>query len=185
MSGQYKMEKVKKEIIKEAERIRIDCVYKANAHFKIAAFWSKLKFLLGIPITILAAITSGLALSSYHEVAGYFALIVSILSAITTFLEPTEKQNSHFNSSNSYTTLVSNINIFCKVDCAIETSKSLLLNRLKEYEIKRDELNQISPFIPFWAQKKAEKCVKDVKKHVYEINLEETDMQTLKDEGKE
>jgi hypothetical protein len=55
---------------------------------------------------------------------------------------------------------VSNINIFCKVDCAIETSKTLLLNRLKEFEIQRDELNQNSPFIPFWAQKKAEKCVR-------------------------
>ncbi|MFX4261707.1 SLATT domain-containing protein [Pelotomaculum propionicicum] len=86
------MENVKKEIIKEAERIRIDCVYKVNVHFKIAAFWSKLKFFLEIPITVLAAITSGLALSNYHEVAGYFALIVSILSAITTFLEPTEKK---------------------------------------------------------------------------------------------
>ncbi|MFX4261706.1 hypothetical protein ACOBQJ_05855 [Pelotomaculum propionicicum] len=82
---------------------------------------------------------------------------------------------------------MSNINIFCKVDCAIETSKSLLLIRLKEYEIQRDELNQNSPFIPFWAQKKAEKCFKEInlKNHVYEINLEETDMQTLKDEGKE
>jgi uncharacterized oligopeptide transporter (OPT) family protein len=85
MSGQDKMENIKKEIIKEAERIRIDCVYKATAHFKIAAFWSNLKFLLGIPITVLAAITSGLVLSSHHEVAGFFALIVSILSAITTF----------------------------------------------------------------------------------------------------
>ena len=181
------MENIKKEIIKEAERIKIDCVYKANAHFKAAAFWSKLKFLIGIPITILAAITSGLALSIYHEVAGLFALLVSILSAITTFLEPNEKQNSHFNSSNSYRTLVSNINIFCKVDCAIETSKTLLLNRLKEFEIQRDEINQNSPFIPSWAQKKAEKCIKEVKSknQVYEIFLEDTDLQILKDEAQE
>ena len=144
---------IKKEIIKEAERIRINCVYKATAHFKAAASWSRLKFLLGIPITILAAITSGLALSSYHEVTGIFALSVSILSAITTFLEPNEKQNIHFNSSNSYRTLANNVNIFCKVECAIETSESLLFNKLKEFEIT-------ALLFPFGHKKKQKSALK-------------------------
>lgn len=42
----------------------------------------------------------------------------------------------------------------------METSESALVNKLKEFELERDELNLNSPLIPKWALRKTRDCLK-------------------------
>lgn len=154
------MESAKKEILQEAKKIEADSIFFAKGHFHAAFFWSNMHFWIGIPTTIIAAITSAFALTQYHIVAGILAVLISILAGITTFINPNDKANSNFNSANSYGTLANNINIFINVDSIMETSELALVNKLKEFEVERDELNLNSPLIPKWALKKTRDCLK-------------------------
>jgi len=149
------MENIKKEIIRTAKKIEEDSCYLGKGHYHAAVFWSNMNYWIGIPIAVTAAITSALALTSYHIIAGVLAIIVSILTALTTFLNPNEKASTHYNSYNGYKALMYKIGIFCSVDSMLESSKQNLVNKLKEFEIEFDELNQNSPQIPKWALKKA------------------------------
>ena len=153
---------IKEKLIKEARRIEEDSLYSAKGHFAAANFWTNFHLLIGVPTAILAAIASASALSQFNNhniIAGVLAILVTALTAITTFLNPNKKANSHQNAGNKYNSLRNKARIFCEIDCCGEDSIQKLTERLKELAKNRDELNKNSPQIPRWAYKKAKKGI--------------------------
>ena len=158
------MESIKECIIKEAKRIEEDSLYSAKGHFVAANFWTNFHLWIGVPTAIVSAIAGVSALSQFDNhniIAGTLAIIVAALVAVTTFLNPNEKADSHRNVGNTYNSLRNKARIFCEIDSCRENSDQEIIRHLKELAKQRDELNQNSPQIPRWAFKKARKGIEE------------------------
>jgi hypothetical protein len=155
-------EDLKENIIKEAKRIEEDCLYSGKGHFIAANFWNKFHLWIGIPTAALAAIASATALSQFDNhnvISGILAILVAVLTAIATFLNPNGRANMHLSSGNKYLAVRNIARIFYEVDIHAAESDRELTKNLKKMAKKRDELNQDSPQIPPWAYKKAKKGI--------------------------
>ena len=158
------MESIKERVIKEARRIEEDSLYSAKGQFVAANFWTNFHLWIGVPTAILAAIAAASALSQFNNhniLAGILAILVTALTAVTTFLNPNEKANSHQNAGNKYNSLRNKARIFCEIDSYGVDSYQEITKQLKELAEQRDELNQNSPQIFRWAYKKARKGIEE------------------------
>lgn len=158
------MESIKEKVIKEAKRVEEDSLYSAKGHFVAANFWTNFRLWIGVPTAILSAIAGASALSQFDNhnvIAGILAITVTALTAVTTFLNPNEKANSHQSAGNKYNSLRNKARIFFEIDSCGESANQELIKRAKELTKKRDELNQNSPQIPRWAYKKARKGIEE------------------------
>lgn len=154
----------KEAIIKEAKRIEENCLYTAKGHFVAAQFWTKFHLRIGIPTVILATIagTSALAqFDNHYIITGISSIVVVVLTAITTFLNPKESANIHLTSGNNYDSLLSRARIFWTVDCRRENLEEILTAKLKDLSEERDRLNRESPQVPRWAYKQAKKGIEE------------------------
>lgn len=152
----------KQAIIEEAKRIEENCLYTAKGHFNTAQFWTNFNLLLGVPIVVLAAISSASLLSKfyyYNIIASILSMIILVLTSISTFLNPNERANNHLKSGNNYDSLLSRIRIFWSIDCRKENSDEILSEKLKDLSDRRDRLNRECPQVPPWAYKKAKKGI--------------------------
>ena len=149
-------------IIKEAKRIEENCLHTSKSHFVVAHVWTNFHLGTGIPTAVLAAIAGTMAFASlkYNNIlVGVLSIIVCILSAVTTFLNPKECSNSHLTAGNNYDSLLTNVRIFWTIDCRREDSVNILADKLKEFSARRDQLNRDCPQPPKWAYKKAKKGI--------------------------
>jgi len=156
--------KTKEAIIDESKRIEENCLYTAKGHFIAAQFWTNFHLWIGVPTVILAAIAGITAFAKFGEnniLAGVFSIIVVVLTAITTFLNPKEKANTYLISGNNYDSLLTKARIFWTIDCREENSEQVLTQKLKDLSERRDKLNRESLQVPAWAYKKAEKGIEE------------------------
>jgi len=112
----------------------------------------------------LSAIAGVFALSQFDNhnvIAGLFAIIVADLTAVTTFLNPNERANSHLNAGNKYDSLRNKARIFCEIDTCIDGLAEDFIKQLKNLANQRDDLNQNSTQIPTSAFKRARKGIED------------------------
>lgn len=147
------MESIREKTRAEAKRVEEDTLFSAKRHFITASFWSKLHFWIGVPTAVLAALAGVSALSQFDNhniVAGVIAIIVAALTALTTFLDPNGKANTHHNAGNLYNALRNRARIFYEIDSCVDCSDRELIDQLKELTNQRDELNQNSPITPKW-----------------------------------
>jgi len=84
-----------------------------------------------------------------------------VLTAITTFLNPKEKSNTHLVSGNNYDSLLSRVRIFWTIDCWRENSEEILTLKLKELSEERERLNRECPQVSKRAYKKARKGIQE------------------------
>lgn len=159
------MEKdVKEEIRDEAVRIEEDALYSSKSHFYAGQRWSNLHLWIGIPAAVLAAIAGASALSEfqYHsEIAGVLSIIVAALTAVATFVNPSERAITHKNAGNRYNSLRNRSRIFYSIELLSDHDLSNLSEQIKELDEQRNELNEESPQIPKWAFEKARKGIED------------------------
>jgi hypothetical protein len=115
-----------------------------------------------LPTAVLAAIAGVSALSQFDNhniVAGVIAIIVAALTALTTFLDPNSKSNTHHSAGNLYNALRNKARIFYEIDSCVDCSDRDLIDQLKELTNQRDELNQNSPITPKWVFEKAKTSI--------------------------
>ena len=158
------MTSIKDRLIREARRVEEDSLYSAKGHFSVALRWGRVRLWLGVPTSILAAIAGVSALAQFDNhniVAGLLAILVAALTAVSTFLNPNEKANSHHNAGTKYNSLRNRIRIFYNIDCAGEDSEQKLTTQLKDLAKERDELNLSNPQIPRWAYREARKTIEE------------------------
>ena len=153
----------KEAIIKEAKRIEENCLYTSKGHFAAAQFWSKFHLWLGIPTVILASIAGASALSQFGSsivIAGVISIVVVVLSATTTFLNPRERANIHLSAGNNYDSLLSKARIFWTIDCWQNDTDEILTQKLRSLSEERDRLNRECPQVPRFAYLTAKKGIK-------------------------
>lgn len=77
-------------------------------HQEKADFWQRLHFALGIPSVVLAAVAGTSALSDFDNsniLAGVLALVVAILSALLTWLNPQDVAQRHARAAQGFLTI--------------------------------------------------------------------------------
>ncbi|MBI1816261.1 MAG: SLATT domain-containing protein [Deltaproteobacteria bacterium] len=139
----------------EAARIEEDSLYSGKGHFEAARAWGNVHLWLGIPAAVLAAIASASAFKQEVALAGALALTASVLSAISTFLNASERSQLHHQAGVKHNALRNRARIFRELDLKSGVGPSDLLASLKALAQERDDLNLSSPQIPKFAFRRA------------------------------
>ena len=149
------MTDMKSACVHEACRIEEDVLLSGKAHFVAAHRWGYLHLWIGVPTTVIAAIAGVTALNNYPIAGGVLAIAVAALSALSTFLNPSGRQNAHLLAGNQYLALRNDARIFRTVEAAASMPESELKVLLQKLAERRNDLNTASPQISTWAFKTA------------------------------
>lgn len=152
-------EQLIQKLILEAKRIEEDSLYSFKGHHNAAESWKYVHYWLGIPTAVLAALGSASAFNEENIIAGVLGIVVASLTALSTFLDPGGKQNTHKSSGSAYGVLKNQARLFYEVETNIETDVKKLQTMLKALVLKRDDLNTTSPTIPKKSYLKAKKDI--------------------------
>lgn len=154
--------KVREEIIREAKRLEESTLFSMKGHHTAASGWSNRHLWLGLPVVVISALVGAATFSQYAEtypevkvIAGLLSLAVAILSGITTFLNPNDRENSHLTAGHAFDKLNNDARLFWSVDCWQGDSDAVLTSQLKELVEQKNQLNANSPQVPNWAYRKA------------------------------
>lgn len=148
-------------LVKEAERIGEDALYSSKGHFNAADSWRRLNYGLGIPAVTMSAVAGLSAFADFDKsnvVAGILALLVAVLTAISTFLNPEEQAAAHHAAGSKFNSLKNRCRLFATTSTA-RVSISDLARQLRELSDERDDLNESSPPIPGRAFRRARKGI--------------------------
>ncbi|PSV15945.1 SLATT domain-containing protein [Photobacterium kishitanii] len=145
--------------IEEAKRIEEDALYSSKGHYNCADNWKSVHYWIGIPAAVLAGVASVSAFSDNTIVAGYISVLVAILTALSTFLDPNARQNSHKASGAAFGALKNQSRCFYEIDVHLEQDEKKLKKHLDILFHRRDELNSTSFSISAKAYKKAKKDI--------------------------
>lgn len=143
-------------IRKECLRIEEDVLHSGKSHCNAAAIWSLVHYLIGIPMTIFAAWAGIDAFSENPQFSGYLSLITATLAALQTFMSPSEKSSKHKSAGTDYFRLKNQTRIFREIELD-ESDKTEAIKAIRVLAQNRDDLNSISPSIPylaFWVARK-------------------------------
>ncbi len=161
-TGERAASKALDEIIREAKRLEESTLFSMKGHHVAANGWSNRHLWLGMPTVIISALVGAATFSQYAKdypalgvIAGLLSIVVTVLSGITTFLNPNEKENAHLNAAHGFDKINNDARLFWSVDCWQEASDAVLTSQLKELVDRKNELNSSSPQIPDWAYQKA------------------------------
>lgn len=153
------MNNIKIQIEKEASRIEEDAVYSSKSHFNAGTCWTRRHFILGV-IATLASATAGITgllddLTDWKSyISSFSALLAAMLTALLTFVKPDEYAINHKNVGGFFLELKNQIRIFRNIELPT-LDEQTSTERLKEFDTRRNELNQTSPIIPEYAFHKA------------------------------
>jgi hypothetical protein len=78
--------------------------------------------------------------------------VVTVLTTLSTFLSPNEKENAHLTAANAYDRLNNDARMFWAIECwSATSSEEALTAKLTELVERKNKLNSDSPQIPPWA----------------------------------
>jgi hypothetical protein len=131
-------------IVDELLRIEEDCIHSGKAQFNAGVRWSRYHLWLGLPSVILSAAAGAAFFSDYPDIAGAMSSVVAILTALSTFLKPSERAGSYKSSGDQYLTLRNDARVLrtIKIDAACDDAAAIA--NLDEITKRRNELNQAS-----------------------------------------
>jgi hypothetical protein len=160
-TGERPVSSTKEEVIREAKRIEETSLYSSKGHFYAAEISSKIHLWVGGAITILSAVATAFIFSDSHALGvGVLALVVTVLSGITTFLNPIEKANSYLTAGNNYDALCGKARVFWTIECWRENAtEQILTEKLRDLSDEKHKLNQSCPQVPPWAYKVAKQRI--------------------------
>jgi hypothetical protein len=147
----------KESIKNEIKRVEEDSLYSSKGHFVAAGRWNRLSICLGLPVAVLSAVGGASAFGSFDNhavVAGVISIVVTVLVAANTFLDPGKKSQVHFQYGNNYNALRNKARILAEIKSSGLSSEELMVE-LETLNEQRDEFNSSAPQIPFWAFTKA------------------------------
>jgi len=147
----------------EADRIVENADFSSQRHFETVQHWERWRDWLGLPSTALAALTSAAAFTQFFGsgvAAGIAALFVTVLTAVNTYLNPSQRAEQHRVAGNAYLALRNEASRLKNIHAKREgMSDSDLLERIEALGKQVDQLNGESPQTPGWAYEKAKKNI--------------------------
>lgn len=146
-------------ILAEARRLAVDALYSEKGHFEAASAWRGRTYSLGIPAALISATAGATILADMDPaIGGSLALVGAAITALMTFLNPSERASQHHRSGVSYGGLRRALRQFVQIDVGI-MDVAALRSRLSELTEKIGALQSESLPIPSAAHKKAFKSI--------------------------
>ncbi|MFZ5520704.1 MAG: SLATT domain-containing protein [Pseudomonadota bacterium] len=149
----------KSAVADELQRIEEDCIHSGKAHFNAGDRWRNYHYWLGLPSVVLSAIAGAAFLKSEPEWAAAVSLVVTVLTALMTFLKPSERASSHKASGDQYLALRNDARVFRQIRLLHVCDDQAAIDGLDEFTKRRNELNTSS--LPF-ARRDYEKARKGI-----------------------
>lgn len=127
---------------KELLRIEEDCTYSSKGHFNAGIRWNKINFWLGIPAVIISAAAGTAFSKELPDIAAAFSVVGAILTALVTFLKPSEKASSHKTAGDQFLALKNDCRVFREIGMKHEADTQAVLNTVQLLTTRRNELNE-------------------------------------------
>lgn len=128
----------------ELRRIEEDSIHSAKSHFESARIWSKWNLGLGIP-SVIAASWAALEITQQNDALAFgLAFASAALTALNTFLNPSEKAQAHQNAGNQYKSLENQARIFREITLPT-LGETPIPDEFIALAAKRDQLNEAHP----------------------------------------
>lgn len=128
----------------ELTRIEEDCIHSGKAQFNAGVRWSRYHLWLGVPSVVLSALAGTAFFKGEPEIAGGMSTVVTILTALMTFLKPSERASSHKSSGDQYLTLRNDARVLRTIKLDVACDDAAAVANLDEITKRRNELNQAS-----------------------------------------
>ena len=154
------MNDAQKKASTECLRIEEDAEQSAKRHFNAATRWSHYNYWTGIPSVMVAAAGSAVSFASWPVVGGILAAITGALTAMLTFLKPSERATAHTTTGNQYLRLRNETRVFREIDLPQLTGEDLA-EKFKPFTQRRDDLNDSSPMTEDGDYQKANQGILD------------------------
>jgi len=140
-------DRCKSAIRDELERIEEDCTHTGKAQFNAGIRWSAYHYWIGIPSVLLSAAAGAAYIKQLPDVAGAVSVVVAVLTALMTFLKPSERSSKHKNSGDQYLALRNDARVFRTVKLEFACDAQAAIDGLDEFTKRRNEMNQASPAV--------------------------------------
>ncbi|NVN44986.1 SLATT domain-containing protein [Asaia siamensis] len=128
----------------ELQRIEEDCIHSGKAQFNAGVRWGQYHSFLGVPAVLLSTLAGTAFFKNEPDIAGVMSAIVAILTALSTFLKPSERASSHKGSGDQYLTLRNDARVLRTIKLDAACDDAALIANLDEITKRRNELNQAS-----------------------------------------
>src|SRR5688500_11948724 len=106
-------------IRRELRRLEEDCTFSGKAHFNASRRWSHYHYWLGVPSVVLSAAAGAAFFKDYPEIGGAMASAVAILTALSTFLKPSDRSAAHKTSGDQYLALRNDSRVFREIGMSL------------------------------------------------------------------
>ena len=146
-------------IAAELERMEEDCSHSGKSQFNAGSRWSIWNYVFGIPSVILSAIAGAAFFKQYTDAAGAMSSIVTILTALMTFLKPSERAARHKKSGDQYLSLRNDARVYREIVLPNIEELDTAIAAMKGFTKRRDELNQSSPQFSDGDRRKARRSI--------------------------
>lgn len=104
-------------ILAEARKLGVDVLYSEKGHFAAATAWRTRNYWLGVPAALIGAAAGATILASAPPaLSGVLALVGAAITALMTFLNPSERAAQHHRAGVSYGQLRRLIRQFAQID---------------------------------------------------------------------
>lgn len=145
----------------EIARIVEDCTLSSKGHFNASDTWLRRHYWIGIPATLFGAATGTAIIKNASQLAIFLSLSATILTALITFLRPSERASSHKAAGDEYLSLKNDSRIFSELQLLNATKGVAISDAVMLLNKRRNSLNQRSPIIPRTAFVKARNGIRE------------------------
>ena len=135
---------IKNSIAIELQRIEEDCIHSGKAQFNAADRWSRYHYWLGIPSVALSAVAGAAFMKEYGQVAAGLSAFITVLTALMTFLKPSERASAHKSTGDQYLALRNDARVFREIRLHHACDEQSAIDGLDEFTTRRNELNNAS-----------------------------------------
>lgn len=135
---------IKGPIAAELQRIEEDCIHSGKAQFNAADRWSRYHYWLGIPSVGLSAVAGAAFMKEYGQVAAGLSALITVLTALMTFLKPAERASAHKSTGDQYLALRNDVRVFREIKLHHTCDEQSAIDGLDEFTTRRNELNNAS-----------------------------------------
>jgi hypothetical protein len=134
------------------QRKYVEIYVDVESHNYMANFWNNAHLYIGIPTTLLSSVVTASAFSEIPNttfITGSISLLVTALTALTTFLNPSEKYNNHKLSKHRLLLLRDQVIL---LSSTAEKNREISEDAWQKFQTTLEEVYSNKPQIPEWVR---------------------------------
>lgn len=150
-------------VVEESRKLAVDVLYSEKGHFAAASWWRFVNYALGIPSALLGVFAGASILQDgLGNVfwAGMAALFASALTALNTFLDPSQRASQHQQSGAAYARLRRLVRQFVQIEALHTDDIAELQDKLSDLTECVNDVQKDALPIPKGAYAKGLKSIK-------------------------